>query len=77
VPLDSYSLLAVKDCAASDRYGTPFRIPSNATMGFIDSNDLYAQVQGLVRAVAKEAGVPPICIDLIAWDSAHSDEETC
>jgi len=24
-----------------------------------------------MREVAAEAGVPPICIDLLAWDYAH------
>jgi len=72
VPLDSYSLLALKECAASGRHGTAFHIPNNATMAFIDSADLYAQVQGLAREVAKEAGVPAVYVDFVAWDDAHS-----
>lgn len=71
VPLDSYSLLAIRECAASGRFGPPFGIPSNATMGLIDSEELYTQIQDLVRAVAKDAGVSPICIDLVAWNGAH------
>jgi diadenosine tetraphosphate (Ap4A) HIT family hydrolase len=75
VPLDSYSLLAIRDCAASGRFGPPFRIPSNATMGFIDSQEHYTQIHDLARSVAKEAGVSPICLDLVAWDGAHAERE--
>jgi transcriptional regulator with XRE-family HTH domain len=70
VPLDSFSLVAVRQCAASDEFGPPIKVPPKATMGFVTSKQ-YPGLQQLMRGIAAVAGVPPICIDLVAWDQAH------
>lgn len=72
VPLDEYSLAAVRQCAASEEFGPPIVIPATASMGWITSPQQYAQIQRLTRQIAAVAGVPPICLDLLAWDHAHS-----
>jgi len=71
VPHDSFCLAAVRQAAASGRFGVTMTIPRNATMGFITSEGQYEEFQQLLRAVAREAEVPPIAIDLFAWDRNH------
>ena len=72
VPLDEYSLTAVRQCAASNEFGLSFAIPRTVSMGWVDSVERYSRVQQLMRQVATVAGVAPICLDLLAWDHAHS-----
>jgi putative zinc finger/helix-turn-helix YgiT family protein len=71
VPLDQFSLAAVRQCAASREFGPPITIPSKPTMGFVASMQQYGALQQLMRAIAAVAGVPPICIDLVVWNQAH------
>ena len=74
VPLDSFSLIAVRQCAASGEFGTPVSIPANAKMGFVVSAAQYNQLQQVMRDISAAAGVAPICIDLVAWDQNHGME---
>lgn len=72
VPLDSYSLLMVKDCVLdSEHYTSIGRIRSNATMGSVVNETMYDALQALFREVAEEAGVPAICLDVLAWNKGH------
>lgn len=71
VPLDSFSLLAVRQCAASGDFGPRVAIPANAKMGFVTSAEQYNWLQQIMRRVSEAAGVTQICIDLVAWDQAH------
>ncbi|MBN9519747.1 hypothetical protein J0H58_14695 [bacterium] len=71
VPLDEFSLMAVRQCAASGQFGPPITIPSNPSMGWMASAEQYAQIESLIRQITGAAGVPPICLDLLAWDHAH------
>jgi hypothetical protein len=70
VPLDSYTIQAVRNCLDKSRLeiGT---IPSNASMGFVINQTIYDGLQGQIRSLAHEAGVPPIALDYLAWDAAH------
>lgn len=66
VPLDSYTILGLRQLI-----NTP-PIPSNATMKFIENPKDYNLMQQFISSVAKEAGVPAIYYDILAWDSAHA-----
>ncbi|MBP3955369.1 hypothetical protein J8F10_08760 [Gemmata sp. G18] len=72
VPLDEFSLTAVRQCAASEEFGEPIDIPAAPSMGWVTSPELYANIQALMRHIAATASVPTICLDLLAWDHAHS-----
>ena len=65
VPLDSYTLVGLRVIAPE------FSIPRTATMKWIESPRQYKNLQAFVSQIAKEAGVPPIYYDILAWDSAH------
>ncbi|MCI0536551.1 MAG: hypothetical protein L0Z50_15130 [Verrucomicrobiales bacterium] len=71
VPLDSFSLIAVRQCAASGEFGPRMSIPANAKMGFVVSPAQYNQLQQIMRGIGAVAGVAPICIDLVSWDQNH------
>lgn len=65
VPLDSYTIVGLRRLI-----GTP-SIPPNATMKFIKKPSDYRLLQQYISSVAKEAGVPAIYYDILAWDMAH------
>jgi hypothetical protein len=65
VPLDSYTIVGLR------RLITSPMIPSNATMKFIETPNDYRLLQKYISDSAKEAGVPAIYYDIIAWDMAH------
>ncbi|NPV51866.1 MAG: hypothetical protein HPY60_11835, partial [Candidatus Methanofastidiosum sp.] len=65
VPLDHYSIVGLR------RLITNPKIPSNATMNFIKKPEEYLLLQRYIADVAKEAGVPAIYYDILAWDMAH------
>ena len=65
VPLDSYTIVGLH------RVAPQFRIPKNATMKFITTPAQYNQFQAFIASVTRDAGVPPIYYDILAWDRAH------
>lgn len=65
VPLDSYTIVGIRDVAPH------FHIPKTATMKFIRTPAQYAQFQSEIAGVATEAGVPAIYYDILAWNRAH------
>jgi len=71
VPLDSYSLLAVRRCLSDTKAGRRVKISDNASMGSVGTEGMYASIQKAIREIAEEAGVPPIYIDLLAWNRTH------
>lgn len=72
VPLDSYTLQAVANIFDSFPNAAAIgRIPSSATMNFVSDLNMYEAFQEGIRRLAKEAGVPPIILDCVAWDVAH------
>jgi hypothetical protein len=72
VPLDRYSLLAVRKCFAAfpDRDSVG-EIPLSATMSFVRSPKMYNALQSGMRRIAKSAEVPGIVIDVLAWNERH------
>jgi hypothetical protein len=72
VPLDKFSLAAVRRVARTGEYGPVVHIPRNPRMGFVTTRERYDGIQRVMRGLATAAGVAPICVDLLAWDLAHS-----
>jgi hypothetical protein len=65
VPLDSYTIVGLRKLVST------LDIPPSATMKFIQTPDHYKQLQRYIFRVAKEADVPAIYYDILAWDMAH------
>ena len=69
VPLDSYTIQAVRRCAAAF-WGARLigAIPSGASMGFVSNPGSYYAFQEGIKSLAADAQVPPIALDVLAWD---------
>lgn len=65
VPLDSYTIVGLSAVVPQ------LRVRKSATMKFITSRAQYDQFQASVASIARDAGVPPIYYDILAWDRAH------
>lgn len=65
VPLDRYTIVGL--LAAAPELG----IRRSATMGHITSAQQYQAFQTFIGTAAREAGVPAIYYDIVAWDRAH------
>lgn len=63
VPLDSYTLAAIRVAHAG--------IPRRAGMGWVQNWREYNRIQSTIRECAAEAGVPPIALDVLAWNLTH------
>lgn len=66
VPLDSYTIIGLRAIAPQ------LSIPRNATMSFVKTTAQYNDFQAVIREIAKEAKVPPIYYDVLAWNMGHS-----
>ena len=75
VPLDSFSLIAVRRCVAETEVCQNVEVPKNAAMGWVESERVYNALQQAMRELANRAGVPPIYIDVLAWNVAHKAVE--
>jgi len=72
VPLDRYTLVAIRNCLGqNDGSYNVCRIPKNPTMGFVKNEGIYTDIQNVMRAIARKAGVPPIFLDVLVWDAVH------
>jgi hypothetical protein len=65
VPLDSYSLVAIRNCIHDPE------IPRSATMKFVTGETMYNQIQAIIRGIASQATVPAIYFDNLVWNSPH------
>ncbi len=65
VPLDKFSLRPLA-CVKG------FAHLRNAAMGSVKALGEYAKIQQTIRDLCKEAGVPPIAYDFLAWDGPHA-----
>ncbi len=70
---DEYTLVAIRLTAASGKYGTGIEVGKKPSMKFVENEEQYERLQAMFRAIAAEAGVAPICIDLLAWDEGHPE----
>ena len=72
VPFDKYCLAPLRNCVQQSNYREQIGIiPRNAAMGFVSSEPKYTALQMLARDIAQEAGVPPIYLEVLAWDKSH------
>lgn len=72
VPLDSYSLLAIRNCiAGSPAESVVGRVPVTASMKFGASIERYNAIQCLMRELTEHAHVPAIALDVLTWNNAH------
>ena len=73
VPLDSYSILAIRNCIAATPYGVRIgKIGMHVAMGFVKDHDAYSAFQEYLRELAEEASVPAITFDILSWDTPHA-----
>ena len=47
-------------------------IRKDVTMKFVDSEAKYDALMALASEIAVEADVPPICLDVLAWNQSHA-----
>ena len=72
VPLDQYTLMAIRNCIESDIERDMIgEIPKRATMNFVKNTTMYIGLQNIIREISTRAGVPAIFLDLLAWDKQH------
>lgn len=69
IPLDKFSLLAVRDCF----YGIV--ISSNPSMGDITETDTYGFIQNQIRELMLAAKLPNLFFDYYAWNKQHLKQE--
>jgi len=72
VPLDSFTLGAIRIVHNDCDPGQQCHLPSGASMGWIDNWTDYRLIQSTISECAIEAGVPPIAFDILAWNGAHT-----
>lgn len=69
IPLDSMSLSIVRGCIYRKDYAKSIgEIDGSVTMKFVRNKEMYNAIQQIMRTIAKEAKVPTIYIDVLAWD---------
>lgn len=72
VPLDQFTLAAIRNCVEADiERDVIGKIPKNPTMSLVKNEQMYMEIQRIIREISEEAGVPPIFLDLLAWDIQH------
>jgi hypothetical protein len=72
VPLDKYTILAVKNCVSSfPDPGAIGKVPTGATMSFVKNRRMYNAFQSGIKELTWKAKVPPIALDCLAWDKHH------
>jgi hypothetical protein len=65
IPFDSYTLIAIRNSIPD------VKIPRTVTMGFVENAKIYNALIDASRKISRRAKVPPILIDVLAWDEAH------
>lgn len=72
VPLDKFTLAAIRNCVEADAESEVIgKIPKNPTMSFVKNEQMYLEIQRTIRELSESAGVPPIFLDVVAWDTPH------
>jgi hypothetical protein len=69
VPLDSRSLSKIRNCIYRKDYAESIgKIPRRVTMNFIINKEMYESIQIIINKIAARAQVPPIYMDVLAWN---------
>jgi hypothetical protein len=69
VPLDSYTLAAIRCCVHSD---AGWRIPKAASMGYVQDAKMYDRLQEQFRDLGRAAGCPAVYLDVLTWNLGHA-----
>jgi len=70
--LDSYSIQGLYNVSADDFHTRfKYKLPRNATMGFIADESVYSWFQAEISQVCAQANVPRIAYDIGTWDAGH------
>jgi len=72
VPLDSFSLIPLKSII-NQLTGLNYKIniPNNATMGFINTPQIYRIIMDSVYNLCEKIKIPPIIYDYWCWEDKH------
>jgi len=72
VPFDSFSLIPLRSII-NELTGLEFKIsiPNNATMGFINTQQIYRIIMDAVYDLCLKANIPPIVYDYWCWEDKH------
>jgi hypothetical protein len=71
VPIDSYTLGAMRRVHNAGEHGGRSAIPSGVGMGWISDWREYTDVQRTIHECAAEAGAPAVTFDMVEWNIAH------
>jgi hypothetical protein len=71
VPFDKYSLTVLRNCVPDAYRPAVGRIRKDVTMKYVDSEAKYDALMALASEIAVEADVPPIYLDVLAWNRSH------
>jgi len=74
VPFDSFSLQPLR-LIINDLAGLKYKIaiPTNASMGFINTPQIYRIIMDAVYKLCKDAKIPPIIYDYWSWEDKHTN----
>jgi hypothetical protein len=71
IPFDKYSLTVFRNCVPDAYLPTVGRIRKDVTMKFVDSEAKYDALMALASEIVQEADLPPIYLDVLAWNQTH------
>ncbi len=72
IPFDKYSLSILRNCIPNRFRPVVGRIRKDVTMKFVGSEAKYNALMVLSREIAEEADIPPIYLDVLAWNQSHA-----
>jgi hypothetical protein len=72
IPFDKYSITVLRNCVPDAYRPTVGQIRKDVTMKFVDCEAKYDALMVLASEIAEEAGLPPIYLDVLAWDQSHA-----
>ena len=72
IPFDKYSITVLRNCVPDAYRPTVGQIRKDVTMKFVDCEAKYDALMALASEIAEEAGLPPIYLDVLAWDQSHA-----
>ena len=75
VPFDSFSLIPVR-LIINELTGVKYRIsiPNNASMGFINTPQLYSLLMDSIYELCRLSSIQPIVYDYWAWEDKHVEK---
>jgi hypothetical protein len=76
IPIDKYTLQAIREIFNNGEYIHDLgKIPSNASMGYIDNDKKYNVIQDFFKKLANQTGAPLIYFDVLLWNVNSTEDE--